>query len=466
MIKINHKLKQSLNVIFCFILLITLSVSSFSQSIRKDYREFTNAERLAYIGAINALWDGGAAGNSFVTNANLHATLFNSIHFSYSSPQFPFLPWHREFIRRFEIELRNTGTNSNLAIPYWNWTEDNLKSSALWGSDWLGPYDDSGDPNYMTLLRSATTSITLAIPSDLQTDVLALTTYASFTGTLEFSPFHNRAHGWVAGAMNDLDSPRDPVFMFNHGFIDKIWQNWFDDGNQTAQQNFDHTDTFMPGFSTVDPDDITDSRVLDIWYASNNLVVLDKHTVFTGSPRIYKYVTGVIQAENNFVVPSGADCTFEANIAYEIAMLPGFGVEQGSEFAAIVTNAVMKMGGSTNGASDNQDTVISDQTNYSQENNVEINQNLDLLEYQIDIYPNPFFTTTKIEYSIANRNSLVNLEVFNLQGQKVASLVNNLIREPGIYQVMFNGSFLSGGIYFYKFKTADFIETGKLILAK
>ena len=85
---------------------------------------------------------------------------------------------------------------------------------------------------------------------------------------------------------------------------------------------------------------------------------------------------------------------------------------------------------------------------------------------KISIYPNPTIASANIEYNIVNKNTLVNLEVFNLQGQKVASLVNNLIREPGTYQVKFNASSLPGGIYFYKFKTADFIEIGKLVLAK
>ena len=455
MIRINHKLKQPLYAIFCFILIATLSVSGFSQSIRKDYREFTNTERQAYIGAINALWDGGVAGNSFETNANLHAALFPQIHNDPSvafNPQIPFLPWHREFVRRFEIELRNASTNSNLAIPYWNWTEDNLKSSALWGSDWLGPYDDPVDPNYMTLIRDATASVTLPSPALLQSNVLALTTYASFAEALEESPFHNRAHGWVGGIMNAGTSPRDPVFMFNHAFIDKVWQNWFDDGNQTAQNNFNHTATSMPGFSTVDPDAITDSRALDVWYASNNLVVLDKHTVFTGSPRIYKYVTGVIQAENNFIVPAGANCTFEANVNYEIAMLPGFGAEEGSEFAAIVTNAVMRMAGSNNGQNNNS----------SNSDNEEINEQANLINYSTSAYPNPFNTELLIAYSIGGPGP-VSLTVYNVFGKKVAELVNAMMHPIGQYIVAFNSTDLAPGIYFYTLQTGHYQETKKLI---
>jgi len=86
-------------------------------------------------------------------------------------------------------------------------------------------------------------------------------------------------------------------------------------------------------------------------------------------------------------------------------------------------------------------------------------------------YPNPFNPVTKIKYRVAktksNYESDVNLklEVFNLLGQKVSTLVDDY-KKNGEYEVTFDGSNLASGIYFYKLIAADFCETKKLMLLK
>jgi hypothetical protein len=79
-------------------------------------------------------------------------------------------------------------------------------------------------------------------------------------------------------------------------------------------------------------------------------------------------------------------------------------------------------------------------------------------------YPNPFNPTTTISYSLTN-NSLVQLKIFNILGQEVATLVNE--EKPiGKYEINFNASNLSSGVYFYKIQTGDFVQTKKMILLK
>lgn len=83
-------------------------------------------------------------------------------------------------------------------------------------------------------------------------------------------------------------------------------------------------------------------------------------------------------------------------------------------------------------------------------------------------YPNPFNPVTTIKYSIPDfgaNNSLVQLKVYNLIGQEVAVLVNEH-QVPGIYEVKFDGSNLTSGIYIYKLQAGSFISTKKLILLK
>ncbi len=79
-------------------------------------------------------------------------------------------------------------------------------------------------------------------------------------------------------------------------------------------------------------------------------------------------------------------------------------------------------------------------------------------------YPNPFNPNTTIKFSIP-KSTGVNLNVYNLVGEKVAELVNEDLA-AGNYSINFNSTNLSSGIYFYKIITSDFIESKKMILLK
>lgn len=79
-------------------------------------------------------------------------------------------------------------------------------------------------------------------------------------------------------------------------------------------------------------------------------------------------------------------------------------------------------------------------------------------------YPNPFNPTTQIRYSIPEATE-VSLEVFDLLGKKVATLVNEE-KQPGTYTVNFDASNLASGIYLYRLRAGSYVSTRKLILAK
>jgi photosystem II stability/assembly factor-like uncharacterized protein len=79
-------------------------------------------------------------------------------------------------------------------------------------------------------------------------------------------------------------------------------------------------------------------------------------------------------------------------------------------------------------------------------------------------YPNPFNPTTSIKYSVA-KTGLVTLKVYNAMGQEVASLVNEA-KEAGSYEVTFNASNLSSGVYFYELNAGDFTSVKKMMLIK
>lgn len=79
-------------------------------------------------------------------------------------------------------------------------------------------------------------------------------------------------------------------------------------------------------------------------------------------------------------------------------------------------------------------------------------------------YPNPFNPTTNIGFDVKKR-SYVSLRIYNLLGQEVAMLVNE-VKQPGSYKVPFDGSWLKTGVYFYKLTTDGFVETRKMVLLK
>jgi len=79
-------------------------------------------------------------------------------------------------------------------------------------------------------------------------------------------------------------------------------------------------------------------------------------------------------------------------------------------------------------------------------------------------YPNPFNPTTTVKYSIPNSGN-VTLKVYDVLGNEVATLVNEE-RPAGVYEVEFDASRLSSGIYFYKLLSGVFISTKKMILIK
>ncbi len=80
-------------------------------------------------------------------------------------------------------------------------------------------------------------------------------------------------------------------------------------------------------------------------------------------------------------------------------------------------------------------------------------------------YPNPFNATTTIKYSLS-KNCRVKLEIYNVLGQKIKTLINTK-QNAGNHQITFDGSHLSSGIYYFRLQTdVGFVQTRKLVLLK
>jgi hypothetical protein len=79
-------------------------------------------------------------------------------------------------------------------------------------------------------------------------------------------------------------------------------------------------------------------------------------------------------------------------------------------------------------------------------------------------YPNPFNPTTRIKYAV-QKDGFVNLSVYNILGEKVADVVNE-IQKAGVYEVTFDASNLSSGMYIYRIKVNNFEDVKKMMIMK
>ena len=102
------------------------------------------------------------------------------------------------------------------------------------------------------------------------------------------------------------------------------------------------------------------------------------------------------------------------------------------------------------------------QFEYSKVVNVEVGVPM---EYSLaQNYPNPFNPSTSIEYTVPS-NEYVTLKVYDVLGNTVSTLVNEN-KEAGKYNVMFDASNLTSGIYFYSIQAGKFNQVKKMMLVK
>ncbi len=89
----------------------------------------------------------------------------------------------------------------------------------------------------------------------------------------------------------------------------------------------------------------------------------------------------------------------------------------------------------------------------------------------LSLFSNPFNPSTIINFSIPE-SGLVTLKIFNILGQEVVELINE-VKSAGSYGVSFdansqngNGKQLTSGLYIYKLQVGDFIASKKMMLIK
>ena len=79
-------------------------------------------------------------------------------------------------------------------------------------------------------------------------------------------------------------------------------------------------------------------------------------------------------------------------------------------------------------------------------------------------YPNPFNPSTTLEYTIPQAGN-ISLIVYNLLGEEVTRLVDE-IQQADKYNIIWEASNFSSGIYFYQLQAGKFVQTNKMLLLK
>ena len=152
-----------------------------------------------------------------------------------------FLPWHRAYLYAFELALQDAGHNTELTVPWWDWTSESSRSQGIPKSFSEPTVGGQPNPFYSYHMKfSETESPNRPLDEDTQRDpeppsdlpkpnevdrLYSLSDYGDFSDQLEI--IHNRIHIWFNGSMSEVDTAAfDPMFWSHHCMIDRIWWIW------------------------------------------------------------------------------------------------------------------------------------------------------------------------------------------------------------------------------------------------
>ena len=245
--------------------------------IRKSAAKMTNAEKTKFVDALKklkskqvtapdgskiGLYDTYVAVHLGVTRLEKNGTLLPGGSSNGGHNNAAFLSWHREFIRRVEEELRLVSNDTDLTIPYWDWTDQHGTMNEIFigtfmGGDATGQWEGQAkkvdathpfskrngwpiDPRvhifrlHLNNQWGDELRRNMGSPADLPSLSQIEALFQSDKDDLEKfrealesgSQMHNDMHGWVGGSMVDFSSPNDPIFVLNHANIDRLWALW------------------------------------------------------------------------------------------------------------------------------------------------------------------------------------------------------------------------------------------------
>jgi hypothetical protein len=228
--------------------------TSHATIIRKEIGTLTDEEWDAFADAVLTLQSKGI----WQTYNDVHSAVFFAVH---NKQQF--WPWHREFLRAMEQELRNAAPANNrhlVALNYWNWSKQansNVDSPVFQRYGGFNYNSASGcitdgpfakfDTKQSACIRRGT-SFRGHTPD--QTTVRAALASSTFRqATWRFEGFHNSIHNAMGGTMRSMDSPIDPLFYAHHTYVDLQWLEWQNENVQNQNDYDGNSEDFVAWFS-------------------------------------------------------------------------------------------------------------------------------------------------------------------------------------------------------------------------
>lgn len=195
--------------------------------IRREVNSLTTDELSLLIRGFKMLYNTGILERL----SNKHYNLQFSVH---GCAQF--LPFHNTFLYDLETELHKY--NSNITLPYWNWTlyaDSPFNDPSL---NFFGDFYDKRINNCVTTGNFANwtfngncfkrefNNLSGNHLSWRTINNLVYTTDSFTIMTQNLEALHSFLHVWVSGDMTTHRSPNDPLFYLHHAFVDKIWFDW------------------------------------------------------------------------------------------------------------------------------------------------------------------------------------------------------------------------------------------------
>jgi len=207
----------------------------------------------------------------------------------------------------------------------------------------------------------------------------------------------------------------------------------------------------------LDPDDNDPNNVDGRNPCFDNLLIQNRtfysaQEYYQPENRVVIQAKNTIETQGDVTIESGSEYVFRAGD--EIILSDGFTAEAGCNFVAEIVPC--------SGAKSLK-TVNDIEADIYKIGFEEFKPNIKS-DY-IQAYPNPFENNTTIEYSLIEETQ-VSIEIYNLQGVKIMTVINNELHPSGIFQVDFFPRNLNQGIYICSLRTSKTIKTSKLIISK
>jgi len=231
---------------------------------RKNQSKMTQGEKDRFINGIQTLISGGQYG----PHVSHHANMMHNFHGSMGPiGLLRFLPWHRVYL--FQLEEMLQSFDSEMFIPYWDWSVD--QDIPQWLQGFTPTVIVDGLPRTVVRAPGAHPQFPSLPPPQDVNSTMSETTYVDFTNALEgWSPntqsrMHNGVHMWVGGIMSNAQySPTDVLFWLHHANVDRIWAMW-QNNHPNQNPNLTGTDAIMDPWS-LDEEDTRDTINLGYVY--------------------------------------------------------------------------------------------------------------------------------------------------------------------------------------------------------